>query len=596
MNFIQSKKGMLPDISRLIIGLWCKVSERGRRQLIIYLILAILNGIAEMLSLLIIFPFLAALTDPESVYNLPLINSFMPSIGINSPDQLPLLFTILLAISAIITSSIRVINTWFTLFWSSEFSSYLSSEVYQRILYLPYEEQIQKNSSKSITETSTYVNSVIRFIDSFFKFVSAFIIMVSIFITIFTINWKITLFSVLFYGLLYLTITSFSKKLILRKGKLISHLLEAQIRYLQEGLGSVKDIIINGNQSYYIDLYKKVDFPLKYNQSMVQFLSISPRFIIEGFVVLFIAFIGYILTLSEGPNNNLIPIIGSFAFASAKLIPSVQTIYYSLMLLLSKFRDVEIVLSLLDKPLPLGIHSKVSKYQFVNEINFKEVSFSYDNRENILDKISFTIKKGQTIGFIGRTGSGKSTTIDLLMGLLNPKSGNIFVDGQDIHNKPELLTSWRRGISHVPQDIYLADTTIAENIAFGVSLSEIDFDKLYKVSNQAQILSFIGSLEKGFYTPIGERGIMLSGGQKQRLGIARALYNQSSILVFDEATSALDNTTEEELMNSIKSISQDITIIMIAHRLKSLSNCDLIYVLAKGTIDRVITDLSEIHS
>ena len=220
-------------------------------------------------------------------------------------------------------------------------------------------------------------------------------------------------------------------------------------------------------------------------------------------------------------------------------------------------------------------------------ISLTGVCFRYDqNEKEVLKGLNLTIRRGERIGLIGGTGSGKSTTADLIMGLLVPTNGRVLVDGVDLHDQahPERLTAWRAAIAHVPQSIYLADSSVAENIAFGIPLDQIDLDRVKQAAQQAQISNFIESNPEGYFSFVGERGIRLSGGQRQRIGIARALYKQALVLVFDEATSALDNTTEAAVMAAVEGFSKDLTIVMIAHRLSTVQSCDRVIQLEQGFV------------
>ena len=251
------------------------------------------------------------------------------------------------------------------------------------------------------------------------------------------------------------------------------------------------------------------------------------------------------------------------------------------------------ILKLLDQPLPEEIMQPTpAPLNFEKDIRFRDVRFRYTRDDSwVLDNFSLTIPKGMRVGFVGSTGSGKTTTMDLLMGLLIPDQGEILVDGQTISG--DRVRAWQQTIAHVPQNIYLSDATLAENIAFGVPADTIDLDRVQQVARQAQIADFIESSREGYQAFVGERGIRLSGGQRQRIGIARALYKQASVLVLDEATSALDNVTEQLLMDAIEGLNRDFTVLLIAHRLTTVQRCDIVVelkhgrVLAQGTYEQL---------
>ena len=296
------------------------------------------------------------------------------------------------------------------------------------------------------------------------------------------------------------------------------------------------------------------------------------------------------MILQRGSASSVIPTLGSLALGSQRLLPALQQLYGGWASVKSCNAGLLGVLNLLNQPLP-ELSSKIRRFNFTSLIELRDLSFRYNQHSKlVLSNINFEIKFGQRIGFIGSTGCGKSTLADVIMGLLPPASGNIYVDGIDINHDADtcMFNSWRASIAHVPQSIYLADTTIAENIAFGVPKHLIDWSRVHSASQQAQISPFVESMEAGYDTLVGEGGIRLSGGQKQRIGIARALYKQATVLVFDEATSALDTDTENAVMEAINNLSTDYTIILIAHRLSTVAGCDKVVQLSQGTIKTII--------
>jgi ATP-binding cassette subfamily B protein len=301
--------------------------------------------------------------------------------------------------------------------------------------------------------------------------------------------------------------------------------------------------------------------------------------------------VAYGLTSRYGGISTALPLLGALALGAQRILPALQQTYSSWAAIKAYKSAVESVLSNLKQQLPAGAYEiATTPLKLQNSIKFENVYFAYSNETpTVLNGLSFEMKRGERLGFIGTTGSGKSTTIDLLMGLLEPNSGRILVDDIDINSKqnPENLLAWRAAIAHVPQTIYLADRSIAENIAFGVDPKQIDIKRVKEAARQAQIAEFIESSPQGYKTFVGERGIRLSGGQRQRIGIARALYKQASVLVFDEATSALDNATEAALMDAIEGLSRELTIVTIAHRLTTIERCDSVIELRNSSVSAI---------
>ncbi len=297
----------------------------------------------------------------------------------------------------------------------------------------------------------------------------------------------------------------------------------------------------------------------------------------------------------NGITNKVNGVVsGALALGAQRLLPTLQQIYYTWANIVGNHASLADTIALLDQPLPVELLQPIpAPLPFQDAIRFDAVRFRYTGDGPwVLDGLNLTIPKGARVGFVGSTGSGKSTTLDLLMGLLMPTEGELLVDGQLISGNR--LRAWQQTIAHVPQSIYLADTTLAENIAFGVPPDTIDLDRVQRAARQAQIADFIESRPEGYQAYVGERGIRLSGGQRQRIGIARALYKQASVLVFDEATSALDNATEQSVMDAIEGLSSDLTILLIAHRLSTVRRCDTIVelehgrVVAQGTYEQLL--------
>ena len=396
------------------------------------------------------------------------------------------------------------------------------------------------------------------------------------------INPQVAFVIFIAFSLAYISLALSIKRKISNNGNFLEKSYKRQFKLLQEGLEAIREIILSSNQSYFASIYKKTDKPIRFVEAQNEFFVSSPRFILESVSLFLIASIAYLLTTSNVDSTEIISILGTFAIGSQRLLPAMQGAYNEWARLKTFLPAVKSIAPLMkeDKFATQLIEaSSQKKYKLKERIQFNNISFSYSGRDDYIFKdINFTIKKGQKIGIIGETGGGKSTLINLLMGLLEPTSGEIIIDKKNlVFEDYQFMRAWRSSICHVPQNIFLADISIAENIAFGLNINKIEMDRVISAAKKAKINDFIESLPMGYKTYVGERGIRLSGGQKQRLGIARALYQQSSIIILDEATSALDNKTEEKVINSIYEITPDVTLVMIAHRLSTLNICDVIY-------------------
>ena len=496
---------------------------------------------------------------------------------------LPATSTVTVAVSAAI---IRLLNLWLNGRLAAAVGSDLSCEAYRRTLYQPYSVHLQRNSSAIITSTTTQIAHTIAALNSLLQLATAAVVAVGLFVGLLLIDALVACAAALLFGSAYLALALKARRELQGNGKKMVLSSRQQLKALQEGIGAIRDVLLDGTQDSYLQIYQKADRPLRKLQANNNFLASFPRFALEALGMVAISTLGGLLVVQRGSGFAVIPLLGSLALGAQRLLPALQQIYSGWATLKGYETAMQDVLSMLNQPLPLVLDSFESLY-FQKSIKFSRVQFRYaSNEPDVLKDFRLEIHRGERIGLIGNTGSGKTTTIDLLMGLIQPTGGQIFVDGIDLHDPlhPGMLNSWRSIIAHVPQNIFLSDGSIAENIAFGVPKAEIDMERVITAANESQISAFVESTSEGFNSFVGERGIRLSGGQRQRIGIARALYKQAQILVFDEATSALDNSTEQAVMDSIDTIGRDFTIILIAHRLSTIKNCDRVIKLDNGTV------------
>jgi ATP-binding cassette subfamily B protein len=358
------------------------------------------------------------------------------------------------------------------------------------------------------------------------------------------------------------------------------------IKQIQETLGSIRDVIIDNNHRYYASIYRKMQNKKRGTTAEIDFISTYPAYTLEALAFLIFAFLGIILTFTVDQTSSTLSLLGTLAIGSQKLLRSMQQIYGGISRIKGKSASFEVVLEIFKREIEPSQYVKEKEiFDFKSGIKLKNVFFQYNpNLPWTLRDINLNFNKGDIVGLIGETGTGKSTLIDIIMGLLDPTEGEILIDGKNIKKNMNLKKKWFNSISHVPQDIYLCDGTFAENIALGVSKEEINMDKVVKAAEIAQIKKDIELYSMKFDTFVGERGIKLSGGQKQRIAIARALYNKREVLIMDEATSALDNNTEKEIIDEIRKLKGKVTMVVIAHRLTTLQHCDEIYEISNGRI------------
>jgi len=572
----------------LLKRLWFHVNQRRRRQFLLLILLMVLASFSEILSIGALLPFLGVLTAPESIYSLPLAQPVVNFFELVNPSQLLLPIAVTFIIASIVAGSMRLILLWATTNLSFAVGADISTSIYYRTLHQPYSVHCSRNSSAVINGISGKANSVIyNVIVPTLTFISASLMLIVILLALLLLNPIVALTAFGGFGFFYLLIIHFSRHRLQINSQVIAHESTQVIKSLQEGLGGIREVLIDGSQGVYCDIYSKADLPLRRAQANNMFINSGPRYAMEALGMVVIAVIAYLLVQQSNGLIKVVPLLGGLALGAQRLLPVLQQIYSSWVSVKSSQATLNDVLDLLEQPvMDLGENSINQFLMFNKSISLKKVDFRYSNQSRyVLKKVSFTISKGSRVGFIGTTGSGKSTLLDLVMGLLEPTKGILEVDGQAI--SIENRQAWQAHIAHVPQAIFLADSTIEENIAFGVPKDQIDYERVRFSARQAQIAESIEGWPDKYQTFVGERGVRLSGGQRQRIGIARALYKKADVIIFDEATSALDTETEQAVMQAIESLSGDLTLLIIAHRITTLKNCSQIIKLVDGEIKSI---------
>lgn len=560
-------------------------SSRRRFQSKMFFGLIFLAAFAEIFSIGIVIPFLGAIFQPDVIFLSDWAQSFLKILNVKSADDLPLVMTIIFILVVVFASSIRLFHTWVLVMLAHKIGADLSQKAFDNTVNLPYEELIKKNSNDLISILFVKINLVvIQIIAPCFSLITSVILTLWILSALIFIEPMISISIFLslacFYGMSILIL----KTKMLNQGSTINQEQNKVVGFLQEALGSLRDMILDNTQISYSDLYKSSDSPLRSAQAKIEFYRLSPRHIIEAFVMIIFALIALFL-ISSGNNSaeSSVAIMGALAMGGIKLLPLFQNGYAGWAGIKSHHSLLIDTLTLLNKPKASEKVFGEDPLKFNQNIAFERVSFTYEgSRNKSLNNISIDISKGSRVGIIGSTGSGKSTFVDVLMGLLTPTSGKILIDGIQISDKN--LISWRNKISHVPQSIFLTNTTIAENIGLGIVKEKLDFNKIIEVAKGAKIHDVIESWPEGYNTVVGERGVKISGGELQRIGLARALYKDPEILILDEATSALDRSTENEVMQYIYDLKDTMTVFIVAHRESTLDECSLKIELSNGNL------------
>jgi ATP-binding cassette, subfamily B, bacterial PglK len=581
---------MNESITVTLKKIWSHLTVQRRRQFGVLLLLAVLTSFAEVISLGAVLPFITVITQPDKVLAYPVVAEAAEFFSIESGSELVLLLVACFGLAAILAGGLRLLLLRKSLQLGNTAGVDLSIEVYKRTLNQPYSEHIQSSSSEIISGITQKIDSVTGVLVSLVTVVTSAFLFVSIVATLLLADPFVALLSSSIFGVAYGFIAWITRKRLVSNSHIVAKEQSRVVKTLQEGLGSIRDVLLDNTQNIYVGIYGSSVRKLRRASAENDFIKQAPRFAMEALGLLLIS--AFVIVLNSRPEGVVgsLPIMAMLALGAQRLLPIMQTLYSNWSAVKGNTGVLVTISTLLDQPMPdYSNTDPITPLRLEKSIVFKNISFVYTkNSALVLDGVTFNIAKGSRVGIIGSTGSGKSTMLDLLMGLLKPTKGMFKIDGNLI--KSDLcIASWRRSVAHVPQAIFLSDATISENIAFGIPFENIDFDRVQASAKKAQIADFIEGRPEGYDALVGERGVRLSGGQRQRIGIARALYKNASVLVFDEATSALDNETEHAIMETINGLSKDITTFMIAHRLTTLRTCSQIIELKSGVVNRVGT-------
>ncbi|EMK15659.1 ABC transporter, ATP-binding protein [Leptospira kirschneri serovar Bim str. 1051] len=574
----------------LIFRIWNYLSSRRHKQFGILLVLLVISSLSEMVSIGAVIPFLGVLTTPEKVFDMPYIQPIKEYLRIFNPQELILPLTLGFITIAIFTGLIRLLVLWVGNRLSFASGADLSLDIYRKTLYQPYRIHVMRNSSEIMGGILGKASGLVpALILPIINTLGGILIIGTILIALILFNPAISISVFIGFGVIYGIIGYVTRKRLSIIGKIKSEEYTRVIKILQEGLGGVRDILLDGNQAVYCKIFEESDQKFRRASAESAFIGGSPRFLIESFGMILLAIFAYLLSRSDSGLVTVLPLLGAIALGAQRILPILQQVYQSWVTIKGNEKAFWDVLELLDQNIPEYIDLNIKPLKFSDCVRIEDLAFRYHPDQSwVIKDLSFNIYNGDRIGFIGVTGSGKSTLLDIVMALLEPSKGKLVVDNQIIDSNT-MKRAWQANIAHVPQSIYLSDSTIAENIAFGISLDQIDFDRVRMAAKQAQIDSHIMSLKDGYNTFVGERGIRLSGGQRQRIGIARALYKEASVIIFDEATSALDNETEKAVIEAIEGLGKHLTVLLVAHRVTTLRNCNKIIELKSGKIFRTGT-------
>ena len=539
-----------------------------------------------MLSVGAMIPFLTALAEPSLIFEFEQLRPLISLLGAESPEGIILPFIIVFIVAVTVAAALRILLFYSITRVSYALGSDIGCEIYAKTIRQPYLVHIDRNSSDLINSLLRKTDDVIGgVVIPALLLVSSSLVLLGILSVLLSIDAVTTLTCIAVFGFLYWCLLMKTRRYLGSNSKTIVQESSKLVKVVQETLGGIRDVILDGNQQYYSDLFITADKKLRFAQGNNSIISGSPKHIIEAMGMIALAAISYWLTLTVGSIASFLPILGAIALGAQRMLPNLQQIYASISHIRGAQESLKDILFLLDQEVKQNEPQKIeTSIDFKKKIEFCDVSFRYfEGGDWVLKNVNVTIPKGHCVGIVGASGSGKSTLCDILMGLISPSSGMVWVD--DVELSKDKATFWQDNIAHVPETIFLTDASIAENIAFGMSKQDIDLDKVKTAARMAQLDLFIESLPLKYSERVGERGVRLSGGQRQRIGLARALFKQTNVIVFDEATSALDSKTESDIVRTIAELTGPVTKIMVAHRLTTLANCDVIYTVSGGVFD-----------
>ncbi len=572
----------------IIKQLFSLLSPSQRKRFYLLQFLVILMAFMEIVGVASIIPFMSLVGDMSLLQQDPFYSHAYQVSGIKSESEFVFLLGVGVVIILFISASVSIFTSWKLSMFGTQVGSELSTRLYNHFLKQNWLFHASGNTAiitkKIVTETNRVSGGVILpLMQMNARIVFALFMIISIFIY----NPKVAIVGTTFIASLYFILFSMVKSRIERDGKAISTTFAKRFLLVNEAFGGIKDVLLLGRAKGFIKSFNQSSKKLAYSQGMITTLAQAPRFFIEVLAFsLMIAITLYLFNSYDGNLGMILPTLSLYALAAFKLLPALHNIYANFTTMKSNIAAFQSIKNDLDASIiteTSAFEAESGRLHIKQQISLEDITFTYPGQtKSTLKEVSIKIPVNSVVGIVGPSGSGKSTLINIILGLINPQIGELKVDGVVINNKN--LRSWQNTIGFVAQNIFLSDRSIAENVAFGISKNKIDLNRVDHAIKLSHLTNLVQSYETGIYTEVGERGVQLSGGQSQRIGIARALYNKAELLVFDEATSSLDGISEKKVMEAIHEFGGKKTIIMVAHRIKTVQNCDQIFYIDEGQV------------
>jgi ATP-binding cassette, subfamily B, bacterial PglK len=556
-----------------------------RRRLALAALLMLLGAAAELVTIGAVMPFLALLVAPDAAAGAPGVGLLMRVAGAETSAGLVGWAVLLLSLAALVAAAARLFILRHTTRLTLDFGHRLGRLLFHHLLHQPYAAHLRRNPSELLAGVEKVQLVTGALLMPLMNAAVASVTAAALLALLIALEPGAATLAAATAALGYLIVARIAGRMLGRNSRVLAGSAVARLRLLQEAIGGMREILLGRTQPGLEARYAEIDIAFRRAQAANIIAGQAPRFLLEALAIIAMGALALYFASRPGGLVAAIPVLGVIALGAQRLLPLLQQIYAGWSQAVGNLQAVGDIIALLEAPVAAPAPLPPSVTPFERTIRFDAVCFRYAPHRPALSDLSLVIAKGARVGLVGRSGSGKSTFIDLLTGLLPPSSGRILID--DAPLTEALLPNWQAQVAVVPQDIYLADRSIAENIAFGAEQDAIDLARVREAAGAAAIHTFIESLPDGYATLAGERGVALSGGQRQRIAIARALYRRANLLIFDEATSALDRETEAEIMAAVVALGPDITVLLVSHRESSLAGCDTIIRLEAGRVAAV---------
>ncbi len=539
------------------------------------------GAVAEIVTLGAIVPFISIMSDPVGFLGTQGKGLWGGLFGTMSIADARLMFTLAFVVALLAAGTIRILISWLSAKYAMAIAKDLGSKVYQNMINQDYSFHLKHPSSELVgvaQKINVFASSVvIPIMQSLTAIVTSSFIVAALMV----VNFTVATISIVVIVSIYLVISVLAQPVQRKNSIEISRAQSSKVRLIQEGFGGIRDIIINGLGAFYRSKFEAVEGELRRRQTVNFVLTNAPRYIVETALLVVVAVVLYFVSSGSGDLIAVLPTAAAFALGTQRLMPYMQLAYRGPALVVGNAGSTADIKKFVDLSPPKMHKEGQQSIPFERAISLVDVSFRYEGAaEDTLKSLSMCILKGEFVGITGPTGGGKSTTVDLIMGLQHPTAGDIRIDGAPLGRQN--MDSWRTCIAHVSQNVFLIEGSIADNVALGVSEEEVDAERISRAVEKAELMELIRRLPEGLKTQVGEKGARLSGGERQRIGLARALYLDRPVLVLDEATSALDEDTQRKVVSNLREMGASITVISITHRTETLKGYDRTYCIEGG--------------